>query len=125
LQLVHGEILLRLGEYVKGGAAQAAESSRIVDVALGKPIVYANSNGDVWQATWADDGELYSCSDDTSGFNNACNSNFAYHKISGDDPARLVGATVNPMRDYGKAAAEGKDRCNCRNSGATRLLTLR
>ncbi len=66
-----------------GGAAQAAESPRIVDVALGKPIVYANSNGDVWQAAWADDGELYSCSDDTSGFKNACNSNFAYHKISG------------------------------------------
>jgi len=100
-----------------GGAPQAAESPRIVDVTLGKPIVYANSCGDVWEATWADDGELYSCSDDTRGFNRACNSNFAYHKISGDDPARLDGATVNPMSDYGKGSAEGKDRCTWKADG--------
>ena len=91
--------------------AQAAEPPRIVDVALGKPVVYANSHGDVWQAAWADDGELYSCSDDSEGFNKACFSNFAYHKISGDDPARLVGVTINPMKDYGKACALGKDHC--------------
>ena len=101
----------------------AAESPRIVDVTLGKPIVYANSHGDVWEATWADDGELYSCSDDTNGFNNACHSNFAYHKLSGDDPARLVGATVNPMRDYGKGCAgertdaPGKPTATSRSTG--------
>ena len=100
-----------------GGAARAAEWPRIVDAALGKPVVYANSNGDVWQAAWADDGELYSCSDDTGGFHNACVSNFAYHKISGDDPARLVGVTVNPMSDYGKAGAEGKDHCTWKADG--------
>ena len=93
-----------------GGAIHAAESQRIVNVTLGKPIVYANSHGDVWEATWADDGELYSCSDDTNGFNNACHSNFAYHKLSGDDPARLVGVTVNPMRDYGEELRRGKGR---------------
>ncbi len=100
-----------------GVVARAAEWPRIVDVALGKPIVYANSNGDVWQAAWADNGELYSCSDDTSGFNNACHSNFAYHKISGDDPARLVGDTINPMRDYGNAGAGGKDGCTWKADG--------
>ena len=108
---------------ISGGSLHAAEPPRIVDVTLGKPIVYGNSHGDVWEATWADDGELYSCSDDTNGFNNACHSNFAYHKLSGDDPARLVGVTVNPMKDYGqecagkRTIAPGKPTATSRSTG--------
>ncbi|MBO0864380.1 MAG: hypothetical protein J2P16_04825 [Mycobacterium sp.] len=67
------------------------------------PFTYRNSGGDVWSSTWADDGNLYSISDDTGGWNSACNSNFAVNMESGDDPLHLVGHTVNCMSDYGFA----------------------
>jgi hypothetical protein len=89
---------------------------------LGQPIRYPRSHGDCWFSTWADDGTLYVTSDDTQGFDQACNqrgqdpplgpltgpspvreygSNLAVHRIAGDRPPDIQGQTVNPMRQFG------------------------
>ena len=69
---------------------------------LGKPIRYAESHGDLWTATWAYDDAIYCASDDTHGFNNACNSNLAVNRITGDMPPDIHGETINPMSEYGR-----------------------
>lgn len=67
---------------------------------LTEPLLYPHSHGDVWSCTWADDGTVYTASDDTHGIGEACDSNLAIHRIAGAPPAQTV-ATVNPMADYG------------------------
>jgi hypothetical protein len=51
--------------------------------------------------TWADDGELYVASDDTSAFDGVCNSNLAISCLKGEAPASLRCVTVNCMKEYG------------------------
>lgn len=93
---------------VAAGKISSAESSpqaekpvRITGAMLGKAIRYPESHGDIWTSTWADDGNLYSISDDTQGFDKACNSNLAFHRIEGGIPPELHGITVNPMKQFG------------------------
>ena len=77
---------------------------------LSEPLKYPNSHGDVWTCTWADDGHLYSMSDDTTGINGACNipgmaysgSNLAVHRIEGNPPNHQA-TTINVMSEYGTA----------------------
>lgn len=45
-------------------------AATIVSVELGEPRMDLTSHGDVWDASWADDGHLYVQSDDSWGFNN-------------------------------------------------------
>lgn len=68
---------------------------------LTEPILYPESHGDVWSCAWADDGEVYTVSDDTQGIAQSCNSNLAVHRVTGTPPDHKM-VTVNPMADYGK-----------------------
>ena len=62
----------------------AGKKTRILRAHIGDGIRFPNCSGDVWTTTWADDDHLYSVTDDTTGFNKACNSNLAVHRITGD-----------------------------------------
>ncbi len=81
---------------------------RIVRAHLGAAIPYHESCGDLWTTTWADDDALYSASDDTLGFDRACESNLAINRIDGVLPPDIRGVTVNAMRQFG-ALAEFRD----------------
>jgi hypothetical protein len=95
-----GAIALGMG---RSAAATDTHGLPIIAASLGEPIPYINCEGDVWSTTWADDDNLYSVSDDTRGFNNACNSNLAVNRIRGEMPPELEGTTINPMSEYGYA----------------------
>jgi hypothetical protein len=76
---------------------------------LTKPQRYAATRGDVWESTWAEDGQLYAVADDTKGVNGACNNNLAIHRIEGAPPDHKV-VTLNCMTEYGGLAQyEGLD----------------
>jgi len=63
------------------------QSTRIKGIRwLAEPILYANSHGDLWASTWADDGHLYCISDDTQGIDKSCNSNLAIHRLMDTPP---------------------------------------
>jgi hypothetical protein len=79
----------------------------------------ADNAGDTWVAAWADDDNLYLPSNDTTGFHLAAHSNIAFNKITGSDPLKLTGTTVNPMTDYGKDTRHGPDKCTWKSSGCT------
>lgn len=82
--------------------ASAAHARRRIRAAhLGEPVQRVKSSGDLWTATWADDGDLYVASDDTSAFDGACSSNLAVSRLAGDRPPDLRGVTVNCMKEYG------------------------
>jgi hypothetical protein len=78
-----------------------------------------NCWGDVWTTTWADDDNLYTVSDDTTGFNKACNSNLAVHRITGGPPPNIEGVTVNPMSEFGKAGELKEDGASWKATGLT------
>ncbi len=84
---------------------------------VGKALRLPDNYGDTWIAAWAGNGKLYSPSNDTKGFHQACNSNIAFNLLNGIDPFRLRGTTVNAMREYGKTGQRGPDRCTWKSSG--------
>ncbi len=90
-------------------------------VKVGQPVPVPDNGGDTWVAAWADDDNLYSPSDDTGGFHHAANANISFNHLTGSDPLKLSGNTVNPMRDYGKGAEHGPDGCTWKSSGCTSL----
>lgn len=94
-----------LGCALAGGSedAKGGDPARlpIVSAHVGKAVACEASRGDVWTTTWADDNQLYSVSDDTTGFDNACSSNLAVHCVAGDPPRDLRGRTINPMKQFG------------------------
>jgi hypothetical protein len=96
---------------------QAEKKKRIVKAQIGNAILLPNNGGDVWTTTWADDDNLYSASDDTGGFDNACDSNLAVNRISGGPPPNVVGVTVNPMKQFGKAGELKEDGASWKASG--------
>lgn len=98
---------------------QDAGSGRLRSVRAGTPVPLADNSGDTWVAAWAADGNLYTPSDDTSGFHNAGSANVAFNRIGGDDPLHLSGVTVNPMTEYGKGGQRGPDGCTWKSSGCT------
>jgi hypothetical protein len=96
---------------------ESRNSKPIKAIHVGNPISVLNNRGDTWVGAWADDNEIYSPSNDTTGFGVTCDSNVAFNRITGDDPLRLTGVTINPMIDYGKGGMELADRCNWKSSG--------
>ena len=87
----------------------------------GSPVPLADNSGDTWVAAWADDGNLYSPSDDTEGFHKAGSANVAFNRIDGSDPLQLSGVTVNTMPDFGKGSARGADGCTWKSSGCASI----
>jgi hypothetical protein len=103
---------------------------------LGTPVVYGcstsnqPSNGDTWYNTWAANGKIYATSDDSSGFDGACqngpflgsyfvgncngglNSNLVVNELNGPDPQHLTSSFTNCMSSYGYAADPG-DQAHC------------
>lgn len=78
-----------------------------------------NSVGDCWETAWADDGTLYSNSDDSKGFTqNNEYFNLLCNQLVGDDPDHLTGTTVNTMAEYGTAGQLGPDGCCWKAMGA-------
>jgi hypothetical protein len=94
-----------------------AEGRPLRGVRVGTPAPILDSHGDTWVATWADDDNLYSPSDDTYGFRKATDANIAFNRLSGNNPLKLSGETVNPMVEYGKSTVEGPDGCTWKSSG--------
>lgn len=92
---------------------------RLLKARLGEAIRHPNCTGDVWTTTWADDNNLYSVTDDTSGFNHACNSNLALQRITGGPPPHVRGMTVNPMAQFGKGGTLRQDGASWKASGLT------
>jgi hypothetical protein len=74
---------------------------RITSARIGAPVRVPGSHGDLWTTAWADDGLLYTASDDSTGFGEAVSSNLAISRLEGDDPLALRGTTINPMTEYG------------------------
>src|SRR5579859_6678474 len=91
----------------------------IRSVHVGNPISVLDNQGDTWVTAWGRDGALYSPSNDTFGFHRVCNSNIAFNRIDGDDPAWLTGQTVNTMADFGVSSQEGPDKRNWKSTGCT------
>ncbi len=87
------------------GARTSGAESRdrpIVDVRFNSEhLQIANSEGDEWAPTWADDGNLYTGNDDGSNFGGIGVRSMAFGKLVGDDPRNLRGTTVNDMGGYG------------------------
>jgi hypothetical protein len=109
---------------VLAGASLAPRGSALVgshlpirSITLGEPFAIAESHGDTWAPARADDGNLYSPSDDTFGFHHVTDSNIAFNVLEGDDPIRLKGTTINPMAEYGRSTLEGVDGCTWKSSG--------
>ena len=98
-----------------------ARSRPLRAVEVGEAVPLPDNGGDTWVAAWADDDNLYSPSDDTGGFHHAADANIAFNRITGSDPRKLSGSTVNPMVNYGKGGEEGPDGCTWKSSGCTCL----
>ncbi|TAN31602.1 hypothetical protein EPN29_13185 [bacterium] len=83
---------------------------------------YSPAGGDSWFTTWADDGNLYSTSDDTTGWG-TCSSNVAISKEVGSDPLNLTGSDVNCMAGWGGVGdAQGHgDNGSWKTSGITSI----
>lgn len=94
--LCAGIAVAQPGTYARASTAAAPDRAQLYP-----PFTYGNSSGDVWSSTWADDGNLYSISDDTGGWNGGCSSNFAVNEETGSDPLHLSGHSVNCMTAYG------------------------
>src|SRR5438876_7478449 len=97
----------------------AEKKARILKAHIGNGIRLPNCSGDVWTTTWADDDHLYSVADDTTGFNKACNSNLAIHRITGGPPPGIQGETVNPMAEFGKGGELKEDGASWKAAGLT------
>jgi len=124
--LITGSIAAAISSALKARSATVLpgffpgfRSGRLRAVRVGAPVPLVDSGGDTWVAAWASDGNLYSPSDDTSGFHKGANANVAFNRISGDDPLHLSGVTVNPMLEYGKGSQRGPDKCTWKSSGCT------
>jgi hypothetical protein len=97
--------------------ATGADDSSIHSITVGEPCPVKGSEGDTWDAAWTRQGSLYSPSNDTSGFYGGFNSNVAFNEITGNDPTKLDGKTINEMAEYGKGTQHGPDDCTWKSSG--------
>jgi hypothetical protein len=98
-----------------------ADDSAIHSITVGPVYPVDSSRGDTWDLAWAPDGSIFSPSDDTNGFHSAGDGNIMFNQITGDDPAKLDGHTVNVMADYGKGSQKGPDGCTWKSSGCISL----
>jgi len=84
-------------------ATAAGESQPIADIRFTADYSQiANSSGDEWAPTWADDDNLYTGNDDGSSFGGIAGRSIAFGKLMGNDPFHLVGHTISDMAGYGK-----------------------
>lgn len=97
---------------------QEKNERRKVDVIIGEPTIISESGGDTWETAWADNGDLYVTSDDTSGFDRKVRVNLAYHQLSGNVD-NLKGETINAMQEYGGFCELGPDNCCWKACGHT------
>ena len=93
--------------------------SSIQSIELGQAVPIPESHGDTWEPAWAEDGNIYSPSNDTHGMHQVANSNVAFNRLSGTDPVKLSGVTVNAMADYGRESQKGPDGCTWKSSGCS------
>jgi hypothetical protein len=101
--------------------ALQADDSAIHSITVNQVFPVDSSKGDTWDIAWAQDGTLYSPSNDTGGFHGAGDGNIMFNRIIGDDPQKLDGVTVNVMADYGKGTQHGPDGCTWKSSGCISL----
>jgi hypothetical protein len=94
----------------------AATAPTITGVTVDAPYVqpeytsaHGRNGGDTWYNTWADDGNIYATSDDTSGYSDNCpnGSNLAVNELTGTNPSNLANPYTNCMTSYGGAADKG------------------
>jgi hypothetical protein len=86
-------------------------------VTYGTPFKYNSGysakygNGDVWATTWADNDELYTATDDFSGWQAvAPTSNMACNKLSSyATDGTMTGTTINSMTEFGAQLTTGSD----------------
>lgn len=83
----------------------------------------AGGRGDTWFSTWADDGDVYATSNDTSGFNGSCNSDITVNELAGSDPTQLTAPFVNCMTSFGHGGdnAQNPDGCTWKSGGITSI----
>lgn len=62
----------------------------------------ANSHGDEWAPTWADDDDLYTANNDGACFGGMPQRSIAFGNLTGDDPFKLAGTTISDLADYGE-----------------------
>jgi hypothetical protein len=92
--------------------SRTAGERPIVDIRFDGPYQQiANSSGDEWAPTWADDGHLYTGNDDGSSFGGIKGSSIAFGKLLGDDPFHLAGVSISDMGAYGEGKL-GADKAN-------------
>lgn len=83
------------------GVGRTEESGKIVDVRFDGPYRQVDpSNGDEWAPTWGRGDVLYTGNDDGYSFGGVPDNAVAFGKLTGDDPYRLTGSTVNGMDTY-------------------------
>ncbi len=101
-----------------------ALQQKLYGASLGPEIANSQSVGDTWYATWADDGNLYVTSDDTSGWNGKCLNKtrpyvfVAISQLHGDDPKQLHGESINCLDEYA-TASHLKPNMSWKTSGIT------
>jgi hypothetical protein len=100
-------------------ASAAGRSQVITGGMFGVGTRYTKGAGDTWFNTWADDGNIYATSNDTSGFNGTCNSDLVVNELVGSDPTQLTAPYVNCMTSYGHAGdtSEYPDGCDWKSGG--------
>jgi hypothetical protein len=101
--------------------ALRADDTAIHSITVGQVVPVNTSEGDTWDLAWTRDGSLYSASDDTNGFNHAGDGNVMFNRITGEDPQKLSGETVNVMAEYGHGTEHGPDGCTWKSSGCIAL----
>jgi hypothetical protein len=112
------------------GYGATSAHADVTSETMGTPFVYGcsesnpESSGDTWYNTWADDGHIYTTSDDSSGFAGSCLgtsfqgscpsvvSNLVVNELDGPDPEHLASPFTNCMTSYGGAGSTG-DQTNC------------
>jgi hypothetical protein len=116
LATLSGSLQLRSASLSLPSLAET-NSLPIRGISVEAPIPVGDNQGDTWAPTWANDGHIYSPSNDTAGFHSAAKANIAFNRIDGEDPLHLGGKTINPMPQYGKEAEKGPDGCTWKSSG--------
>jgi hypothetical protein len=94
-----------------------ADPTPITSVTVTGAVTVPHNNGDTWCAAWAGDGNIYTPSNDSSGFKSKAGTNLHLNKVTGDDPAKLDGETINPMTEYGVISSLMSDGYTWKSSG--------
>ncbi len=107
------------------GLGTPLASADVTGGSLGTPFVYGCSEGnppsvgDTWYNAWADNGNIYATSDDSSGFAVTCQngssqskcpgggSNLVVNEIQGADREQLSSSFTNCMTSYGLVGSVG------------------